>query len=79
MKSKKIKDVKPASLLLDNYGLAIFQSPLQMEWRPKEDITAHELALCLPHFFGYYKPDEIDVSLPHFRHFKITDPNKDKY
>ena len=46
-----------------------------MIWDPKEDITAHELALCLPYFFMQVAPNEIDNSLPHFRHFKIIDPN----
>lgn len=49
--------------------------PLKMIWDPKEDITAHELALCLPYFFMQVAPNEIDDSLPHFRHFKIINPN----
>lgn len=48
--------------------------PFQMEWQPKEDITAYELAMCMPYFFS--APYKVDTSLPHFRHFKITDPNK---
>lgn len=52
--------------------------PLQMEWQPKEDITAYELAMCLPYFFRPtgVMPYEVDTALPHFRHFKITDHNK---
>ena len=46
-----------------------------MIWDPKEDITAYELALCLQYFFMSVAPNEIDNSLPHFRHFKIIDPN----
>jgi len=51
--------------------------PLQMEWQPKEDISTYELAMCLPYFFRYHgvMPYEVDKSLPHFRHFKITDHN----
>lgn len=51
--------------------------PLQMEWQPKEDITTYELAMCLPYFFRHHRvmPYEVDKSLPHFRHFKITDHN----
>ena len=49
--------------------------PLKMIWDPKEDITAYELALCLQYFFMSVAPNEIDNSLPHFRHFKIIDPN----
>lgn len=52
--------------------------PLQMEWKPKEDITTYELAMCLPYFFRIHgvMPYEVDMELTHFRHFKITDPNK---
>ena len=52
--------------------------PLQMDWQPKEDITTYELAMCLPYFFRGHgvMPNDIDKSLPHFRHFKITDPNE---
>jgi len=51
--------------------------PLQMEWQPKEDITTHELSMCLPYFFRTHgvMPYEVDMELPHFRHFKITDHN----
>ena len=56
---------------------AKFTRPLEMIWQPKEDITAYELAMCLPYLFRDRRimPYEIDKSLPHFRHFKITDPN----
>jgi hypothetical protein len=49
-----------------------------MEWQPIEDITTYELAMCLPYFFRGHgvMPNQIDKSLPHFRHFKITDPNE---
>lgn len=52
--------------------------PLQMEWQPKEDITAYELAICLPYFFrtNGVMPYEVDMEVTHFRHFKITDRNK---
>ena len=51
--------------------------PLEMIWQPKEDITTYELAMCLPYFFRPHgvMPYEVDNSLPHFRHFKITDHN----
>ena len=51
--------------------------PLEMIWQPKEDITTYELAMCLPYFFRHHgvMPYEVDKSLPHFRHFKITDHN----
>jgi hypothetical protein len=54
-----------------------FVQPIQMSWKPKEDITAYELALCIPYIIRFnIMPYEIDQSLPHFRHFKIIDPNK---
>ena len=51
--------------------------PLEIIWQPKEDITTYELAMCLPYFFRNHgvMPYEVDKSLPHFRHFKITDHN----
>jgi len=50
--------------------------PLEMIWEPKEDITTYELALCLPYFHGALRtPDQVDQTLPHFRHFKIINHN----
>lgn len=48
--------------------------PPRMEWNPLPDITTYELALCIP-YIGVTNPNPnlIDLSLPHFRHFKITD------
>jgi len=52
--------------------------PLEMIWKPKEDITTYELALCLPYLFRSHgvMSFEIDRSLVHFRHFEIIDHNK---
>ena len=51
-------------------------TPLIMSWEPKEDITAYELARCLPYFFSEsIMPGDIDKSLSYFRHFNILDPN----
>lgn len=64
--------------IIDNgYCTFKFTLPLTMIWQPKEDITAYELAMCLPYFFRQHNlmPYEVDLSLPHFRHFIITDPN----
>lgn len=41
--------------------------PRKYEWRPKEDITAYELALCLPYLLGGTL--EKDESIPFHRHF----------
>lgn len=50
--------------------------PLKMNWKPKEDITTYELALCIPFFFRHaVMPYEVDKSLSHFRHFEIIDNN----
>ncbi len=51
--------------------------PLIIEWQPKEDITTYELALCMPYLLiNRIMPSQVDLELPHFRHFKITDPNQ---
>lgn len=52
--------------------------PLQMIWKPKEDITTYELALCLPYIVRQndVMPYEIDKSLTYLRHFEIIDHNK---
>ena len=50
--------------------------PLQLEWEPRVDITAYELAVCLKYFGGTYYPGDLDVTLHHFMNFKITDHNK---
>ena len=48
--------------------------PLDMEWQPKEDITTHELALCMPYLVRHtlVMPYEVDTNDKHLRHFKIT-------
>jgi hypothetical protein len=51
--------------------------PLKMNFVPKEDITAYELAQCMQYFYcGPIMPHDIDLNEPHLRHFEITDPNK---
>jgi hypothetical protein len=53
-------------------------TPLEMRWRPKEDITTYELAKCLPYLLRYNgtMPYEIDKTENHFRHFEIIDHNR---
>ena len=52
--------------------------PLEMRWKPKEDITTYELAKCLPYLLRYNgpMPYEIDKTEKHFRHFEIIDRNR---
>ena len=53
--------------------------PIGIYWKPQEDITAHELALCLPILINAYNrpvmPSEVDREKDYMRHFKIIDPN----
>ena len=75
MEEEKNEDLKFAELK-NGFKITL---PLKIVFEPKEDITTYELAMCLPYFFtNSVMPWMIDQSLPHFRHFKITDPNKNK-
>jgi len=61
-----------------NTGTSVkFILPLEMRWKPKEDITTYELAKCLPYLLRYncIMPYEIDKTEVHFRHFEIIDHN----
>lgn len=66
---------------MENEGIVFIDTriilPVTMHWKPKEDITTYELALCLSYFNRTsVMPYEIDYSQPHMRHFEIIDPNK---
>jgi len=50
--------------------------PLEMRFNPQEDITAYELAMCLPHLFYHTMPHQVDHSKSYLRNFLITDPNE---
>lgn len=51
--------------------------PLELTWKPKEDITTYELALCAPYInMRQCMSWAIDISQPHFRHFEIVDHNE---
>lgn len=52
-----------------------FNKPLMYTWEPKEDITTYELALCLPYFSRLIFENEVDLTLPHFRHFNFVNHN----
>jgi hypothetical protein len=67
-----------SSILLNTETSAKIILPLEMRWKPKEDITTYELAKCLPYLLRYNgtMPYEIDKSELHFRHFEIIDHNR---
>jgi len=60
--------------------------PLELHWLPKPDITAFELACCIPYINNYnIFPEEvfdqdgtISKSLDFLKHFKITNHNIEK-
>ena len=65
-----------SSILLNTGINTKFILPLEMRWQPKEDITAYELAKCLPFLLRYSTmPYEINKTENHFRHFDIIDHN----
>lgn len=76
------KNTQPTQIVTDNIisneNVTRFLMPLEMRWQPKEDITAYELAKCLPYLLrnSYVMPFEIDTNENHFRHFVINDSNK---
>lgn len=49
--------------------------PYRLIWKPKEDITTYELAMCLPYFLGKTLTKNDDLSPSYFRHFIIKDRN----
>ena len=66
-----------SSIFVNNGTSMKFLTPLEMRWKPKEDISTYELAKCLPYLIRYnaVMPYEIDKSEIHFRHFEIIDHN----
>ena len=73
------KEIKENIILDTSIGCGIILvTPLQMEWKPKKDITTYELALCMKYLVipGSIMPDQINQEDKHLRHFKITDHNK---
>ena len=67
-----------SSILLNTGTTMKFIIPLEMRWKPKEDITTYELAKCLPYLLrvNSIMPYEIDKTENHFRHFEIIDHNR---
>ena len=67
-----------SSAFVSTGTLMRFITPLEMRWKPKEDITTYELAKCLPYLIRYnaIMPYEIDKTEVHFRHFEIIDLNR---
>ncbi len=69
--------LKESEILVDNDEQhLVFLQPVSMRWLPKEDITAYELAMCIPFFnrVSGVMPYEIEDE-PYMRHFIVTDPN----
>ena len=64
------------SIISEHYRLNHIRLPLQMNFKPKEDITAYELALCLEHLFAITYPYNINEQDSYLRHFEIINPNK---
>jgi hypothetical protein len=78
--NENLNEAENLALNIADVSTSIFRItlPLEMIWQPKEDITAYELAMCLPYFFMNrgVMSYEVDKSLPHLRHFKIIDHNQ---
>lgn len=57
-----------------------FLKPIEMIWKPKEDITAFELAQCMPYLVRIIPvmPYEINKNAKYLRHFEIIDPNEEE-
>ena len=59
------QNTQPTQIVTDNIisneNVTRFLMPLEMRWQPKEDITAYELAKCLPYLLrnSYVMPFEI--------------------
>jgi hypothetical protein len=72
-----IKTAVNSSIFVNNGTSMKFITPLEMRWKPKEDISTYELAKCLPYLIRYnaVMPYEIDKTEIHFRHFEIVDHN----
>ena len=67
-----------SSIFINNGTSVKFLTPLEMRWKPQEDITTYELAKCLPYLLRYnaVMPYQIDKTENHFRHFEIIDHNQ---
>ena len=77
-KNEALNKTDVSSSIFVNNGTSMkFLIPLEMRWKPKEDITTYELAKCLPYLLRYnaIMPYEIDKSEIHFRHFEIIGHN----
>ena len=76
---KSIEEIDFSETVISSKGGNLILLPLSMCWEPKEDITAYELALCMPYLTcpSRIMPYEIDVTDSYLRHFVITDTNKE--
>ena len=61
-----------------SFSLNALITPLEMRWKPKEDITTYELAKCFSYLLrvNCIMPHEIDKTENYFRHFEIIDHNR---
>jgi hypothetical protein len=75
--AQSLQTVVNSSILLSTGTSMKFITPLEMRWKPKEDISTYELAKCLLYLIRYNSvmPYEIDKTEIHFRHFEIIDHN----
>ena len=71
-KALNIADVSSSTITTNKFIM-----PLRMAWKPKEDISTYELAMCLPYLLRhtFVMPYEVNKEEPHMRHFEIHDPN----
>ena len=74
MKENKFTDNNEYTITLGQQFKIVL--PLQMNFKPKEDITSYELALCLKHLFAITYPYDINEQDSYLRHFEIINPNK---
>ena len=74
MKENKFTDNNEYTITLGQQFKIVL--PLQMNFKPKEDITSYELALCLEHLFEITYPYNINEQDSYLRHFEIINPNK---
>ena len=78
--SNNTGDKSSNKFISTNTGTGTFNilQPLDLSWRPKEDITVYELAKALPFILnrGYVMPAEWPTDESFTRHFEVYNPNE---